>query len=113
MNNNIFVFDRQVIQQKRNRAAPNFKDHSFLFDWSIDQIKSRLEDIKREFPIALQIGNRAATNLKSRYGIKDYYTLDLAQNFTPSIIADEELLPFGAQSFNLVLSPLNLHTTND
>lgn len=113
MTDNIFVFDRSIIRQNRNRSANKLKQHGFLIDWSMDQIKSRLDDIKREFPTALQIGCRASEGLENNYGIENLYTLDLAENLNADIQADEELLPFGAENFNLIYSPLNLHTTND
>ncbi len=113
MINNIFVFDRSIIRRNRNRSADKLKQHSFLVDWSMDQIKSRLDDIKREFPTVLQIGCRAAEDLQDQYGIKDLYTLDIAEKLKPNIQADEELLPFDKESFHLIYSPLNLHTTND
>ncbi len=113
MTDNIFVFDRKIIKEKRNRAALKIKEHNFLFDWSMDQMQSRLGDIKRQFPNTLQIGNRSKPVTKEGFGIKNLYTLDLSENLKPSIIADEELLPFEKDSFDLILSPLNLHTTND
>ena len=47
------------------------------------------------------------------FGIEKLYTLDIAEKLSPQIQADEELLPFAPSSFDLILSPLNLHTTND
>lgn len=113
MSSDIFVFDRKLVRQNRNRAAAHLGEHGFLVDWSMDQIKNRLDDIKREYPKALQIGRRSAPLKSGTYGIKNLYTLDVAENLSPSIIADEELLPIAPQSMDLILSPLNLHTTND
>lgn len=113
MTDKIFVFDRNVVRQNRNRAALKLNKHGFLIDWSMDQIASRLNDIKREFPTALQIGCRTSNDFNGQYGIKNLYTLDIAEELQPTIQADEELMPFAAKSFNFIYSPLNLHTTND
>lgn len=113
MTNDIFVFDRTIVRQKRNRCAPHLEKHGFLVDWSMDQISSRLQDIKRKFPTALQIGCRSHKIDVEEFGIENLYTLDIAENLSPDIHADEELLPFAAESFDIIFSPLNLHTTND
>lgn len=103
--NNILVFDRKAIRQKRNRCASDIKEEGFLFDWSAKEIQSRLEDIKRDFSCSLNIGARGALDTT--------YTIDLAENLNPDIQADEELLPFASNSFDLITSNLSLHATND
>ena len=113
MTDNIFVFDRNLIRQKRNRCAHSLDKHGFLIDWSMDQISGRLKDIKRSFPTALQIGCRSHKINLEEFNIGNLYTLDIAERLYPDVQADEELLPFAQNSFDLVLSPLNLHTTND
>jgi SAM-dependent methyltransferase len=113
MTTDIFVFDRKSVRIKRKRAAPHLADHGFLFDWALKQLTHRLEDIKREFPTALQIGLRSQNTLKNRYGIETLYTLDSAPALSPNILAEEDLLPFGGNSFDLIYSALNLHTVND
>lgn len=113
MTSSIFVFDRKAVRQNRNRHAQAMKDHNFLIDWSMEQITTRLADIKRQFPRALQIGYRTEKIQRSRFGIENLYSFDLAENLKPDIQGDEELLPFDTQCFDLIMSPLCLHTTND
>jgi SAM-dependent methyltransferase len=113
MNNEIFVFDRNLVKKRRNRAAPYLSEHGFLFDWSISQISERLNDIKRSYNSALKIGQRGDGFDKEAYGIKEFYTLDIADKLSPNVIADEEVFPFATNSFDLVLSALNLHSIND
>lgn len=113
MTTDIFVFDRKSVRIKRKRAATHLTDHGFLFDWSLKQLTHRLEDIKREFPTALQIGLRSQNTLENRYGIETLYTLDSAPALSPHILAEEDLLPFERSSFDLIYSALNLHTVND
>ena len=113
MTDNIFVFDRNLVRQKRNRSAPHLKEHGFLIDWGMEQISNRLKDIKRKYPLALQIGCRTDKLNKNDFGIEKLIKLDIAENLLPDIQANEELLPFRDNSFDLVTSPLNLHSTND
>ena len=117
MTDNIFVFDRKILRAKRTRAASHLKEHGFLFDWTSKQIIERLEVIKKKFPLVLQIGARSGLNnhqdFNGKFGIETLFTLDNTQSLSPSIIADEELSPFKNDVFDLVFSPLNLHTTND
>lgn len=113
MTSDIFVFDRNIIAEKKNRIASDLPNHGFLFDWTSEQIIDRLGVIKKQYPLALQIGNRATINNLEKFGIKKIITLDNANKLSPSVIADEELLPFGSNVFDIVISPLNLHTTND
>ncbi len=110
MTDNIFVFDRNIIRTKRNRAANHLKEHGFLFDWAATQISERLDVIKKDFPLALQIGNR--TN-KINIPNSKIITFDNASNLNADILGEEEILPFQKNSFDLVVSPLNLHSVND
>lgn len=113
MTNDMFVFDRNKVRQNRNRCASSLDQHGFLIDWSMNQITSRLQDIKRIFPMALQIGCRSNKIDTQEFGIETLYTLDIAEKLSPDIQADEEFLPFAENSFDIIFSPLNLHTTND
>lgn len=113
MSSDITVFDRALIRKNRNRCASKLEDHNFLFEWSSDQIQKRLQDIKKKFPLALQIGCRHQTPDLSEHGIEKIFTLDIAEHLKPNIQADEEFFPFFAESFDLIISNLNLHTTND
>lgn len=102
----ILVFNRKTVRQNRNRAFKNFENHNFLFEWCEKEITDRLSQIKREFPLSLSIGARGNN-------IKTTYTLDIAENFSPDVQADEEFLPFTNNSFDLIVSNLGLHSTND
>ncbi len=109
--NDIIVFDRKKTQANRRRAAYNFDKHDFLFDWARRQLAGRLDDIKREFPLGLEIGSRGSLKANKPQKIHKLITID---NFgTPDIIAEEEFLPLASHSIDLVLSTLNLHSVND
>jgi SAM-dependent methyltransferase len=108
----ILVFDRQKIRAQRNRALENIEENNFLIKWTSEQLLSRLDIIKKEFPDILQVGTRAAINQSKIKGLKTLITMDSTRSGN-AVIADEELLPFAPESFDLIVSSLNLHTTND
>ncbi len=110
----ITVFNREHLRQQRARARKNFSAHSFLYDWAGKQVLDRLRDIKKDFPLAICLGNRLPADfcqeLQSLKKIDFLAVSDLAQG---DIIADSELPPFKANSADLVVSILDLHTVND
>ncbi len=109
--NDIIVFDRAQVRRNRERAAKNFKDHSFLFDWAGVQLADRLNDVKREFPKALEIGARGSLKNTKPNSVGEIMTLDCFG--APDIHADSEFFPLEPGSLDLVLSNLDLHTIND
>lgn len=108
----ILIFDRIKIRNQRNRAMHHIKNHDFLIKWVSDQLILRLDCIKKEFPTALQIGTRTRLNKDKINGLENLITMDNTNKYN-HVIADEELLPFAKNNFDLIISALNLHTTND
>jgi len=115
-NNDILVFDTKRLNQQRERAQSKLTDHGFLIDWSRDQLLSRLDIIRREFETVLQLGNRTALD---KTKIKGLQTLDISDTILPIhhnedfILCDQEWLPFDKDRYDLIISPLHLHTIND
>lgn len=113
------VFDRALVRRRRDRAVPNFSDHSFLFDEVAERLADRLEDVLRPFPLALDVGchdGAMGRVLAGRKGIERLIACDLAPGFARAargLAADEEFLPFAPDSFDLVVSNLSLHWVND
>ncbi len=116
------IFDRTVLTRHRDRAANS--GESFLFDESAERLCDRLDDIKRTFPTALDLGCRSghvAERLRGRGGVQTVVQAELSQtmaqlagkNGHATVVADEEALPFAPGSFDLVLSNLALHWVND
>ncbi|MBI3445282.1 MAG: methyltransferase domain-containing protein [Magnetospirillum sp.] len=118
------IFDRALVRKHRDRAAPDFVSHDFLVREVAERLADRLDDIKRQFPVALDLGchtGEMADAIKGRGGIETLVQCDLspamatraAANGHPTLVADEEWLPFAAHSFDLVISGLSLHWVND
>lgn len=120
-NGDIIVFDRRNLRRHRERAVTGFADHAFLIEEVADRIADRLADINRPFSDALDLGSHHGPMgrlLQARPGHKSLISTDLAQGFAAqspghAVQADEEFLPFGPQSFDLVTSALSLHWVND
>ena len=115
------VFDKRAVRRHRDRAAAHFAEHDFLFREIGDRLLDRLDDMAGRFPLALDLGCRTgllARHLSGRGGVAHLVSTDLSSAMAreapaPRAVADEEALPFAAASFDLVLSNLALHWTND
>jgi len=127
MADRIEVFDRRLLGARRERAAATLPDHDFLFREIATRLVDRLTDIRRDFAVALDLGchngciAQAAKRLPAGK-IGALVQADLSprmaaaahsDNGKPTIVADEEYLPFGDASFDLVLSCASLHHVND
>ena len=127
MSDSFEVFNRQTVRRHRDRAAPRLNDHDFLFRETAEQLCDRLLDIKRAFPVALDLGChtgqlarvlRAGDGSGGPGGIETLIQCDLspamAKRAGPLVLAaDEEALPFYGATFDLIISNLSLHWVND
>ncbi len=117
----IRVFDRRAVRRHRARAA-RIGTAEFLFEEAAAGLAERLDDVTRKFSRALVLGSRRGTlqgALTARGGLELLVESDDAPGFlappraSARVAAEAEALPFAAGSFDLVLSPLALHWTND
>ena len=114
-------FDRRAVRLHRDRAAPRFDDHAFLFEEVADRLAERLEDLNRKFPTAVALGDRTGLIrrcLAGRGGVETLVSTDLSPAMAMragglAIAADEEFFPFADGSLDLVIAPLSLHWVND
>jgi SAM-dependent methyltransferase len=133
MNDQREIFDRRVLRRHRDRAAPGIAGHDFLLREVAERLLDRLEDVRRRFPLALDLGCHhgvVAELLAGRGGVETLVQADLSPAMTrlaavrgaaggrgvpaaPAVVADEEALPFAESSLDLVLSVLSLHWVND
>jgi SAM-dependent methyltransferase len=130
----VSVFDRASVRRHRDRAAREFPRYEFLVAEVADRLADRLDDVRRAFPRALDIGARDGTlarTLQGRGGVETLVESELsfamaaaadrrscadgpvAGLHRPRVVGDEEVLPFAEKSFDLVLSNVSLHWAND
>ncbi len=112
------IFDRRLVALRRGRAAREVTAVAPILTAAAEMLLDRLDDTTRRFTAALDIGGRGvvAPMLRGR-GIATV-SLDLspamaALNGGPAVAGDEEALPFGPDSFDLVVASLSLHQVND
>lgn len=117
------IFDRKTLQQKRAKAFKNFTQADFLYN----EVAARMAEqfgfnIKKKFDIILEIGvknNLIYNFLNEALKGPKYYISDSSEQILQShncpqkILLDEEILPFKNNSFDLIVSNLNLHVVND
>jgi len=114
-------FDRRALRRNRERHAAGFAQHAFLFREVAERLAERLGEINRRFPVALALDARGgflAQALAGKSGIETLIQGDLSPTPlrglpAPRLALDEEALPFGPGSLDLVVSCLGLHWVND
>ncbi|MGE0748161.1 MAG: methyltransferase domain-containing protein [Rhodospirillales bacterium] len=116
----ITIFDRKLVRRHRDRAAAGFAAHGFLFEEIAARVAERLDDVRRAFPAALDLGCRTgglARALAGRGGIETLVGCDLSEAMVRraggGVAADAEALPFADGAFDLVVSAMDLHWVND
>ncbi len=128
MTETMTVFNRLSVRRHRDRAAAGLEAHDFLFGEVGERLADRLDDIKRRFPLALDLGCHGGGMgrlLAGRGGIQTLVQCDLSPGMarqagaarvdarTLTLAADEEYLPFAGGCFDLIMSCLSLHWVND
>jgi NADH dehydrogenase [ubiquinone] 1 alpha subcomplex assembly factor 5 len=117
----IDVFDRRAVRRHRERAARTIDAHDFLFREAAMRLAERLDEIRRAFPVALDLGGHGGVvtqALAGRGGIEIMVETDLSfalarRGGALRVVADEEFLPFAPGAFDLIASGLSLHWVND
>jgi len=121
MTDSPIVFDRKTVRLHRDRAAEHLDANDFLRHEIAERLLDRLDDVKRAFPLALDLGCATGTlsrMLGGRGGIETLVQCDLSPRMAKAagrraVAGDEEALPFAENSFDLILSCLSLHWVND
>ncbi len=109
----MLVFDRMQVRRQRARAVATLGQADFLFREVGERLADRLLDIRRTFPVALELGARAGALHEGQAGIEYLVRADHVPGHGVQVVADEEILPFGEGSLDLVFAPAGLHTVND
>ncbi|NVK20166.1 MAG: methyltransferase domain-containing protein [Methylocystaceae bacterium] len=118
------VFDRKLVRAHRDRASKTWEDFDFLHKEVAERMCDRLDDVVRDFPMALDIGCHGgdiAEVIGQRGKVEHLIQCDLSEGMVRradkqkaiSVVADEEFLPFGSEKFDLIVSNLSLHWVND
>ncbi|HEY3814799.1 MAG TPA: methyltransferase domain-containing protein [Caulobacteraceae bacterium] len=118
------LFDRALHRRRLDRAASRFAEAGFLKTRACEDAIDRIATIMRSFPVAVDLGARdgtfarllAESPARDRIGVLIEADLSgpmLAGRTGPRVVLDDERLPFGDASLDLVVSTLSLHWAND
>jgi len=116
----LMLFDRRARRRHRDRAA-GVGCVEFLHREVADRLIERLDDVKREFRVALDLGAHHGTlshALGCQPGIERVVAADPSSGFLAQlggmrVATDPDLVPFRHGSFDLVASMLELHWAGD
>ncbi|WP_182085171.1 methyltransferase domain-containing protein [Aureimonas sp. ME7] len=114
-------FDRTLIDRRRLRALERgTKGADFLLSHVAAELAERLSLVQRRFAIGVDLaGHTGALGALVRAGGQVEHLVRIERDAgllgadEEAVVADEEALPLGAESVDLVLSLLSLHLTND
>ncbi|HMG80953.1 MAG TPA: methyltransferase domain-containing protein [Xanthobacteraceae bacterium] len=112
------IFDRALLRQRRRRAAA-LGPATFLVDRVADDLAERLATVLRRFELAADLGTpgeavrNALARLESVGRIIAADVMPDAARGEIFVVADEEALPFGDATLDLVVSALALQFVND
>ena len=115
------LFDRRALRRHRDRSATAPPGADFLLREVAGRLADRLDDVTVVFPLALDIGARdglLAQALEGRGGIETLIRLEASETLCRAgggiaAVGEEDRLPFGQQCFDLIVSNLALHWTED
>jgi SAM-dependent methyltransferase len=109
------IFDRLLWRRRRHRAAV-LPPATFLLERVAAELADRLSTVLRRFELVLDLGTpgdavRAA--LRGSDSVGSVVAADVFARDKPFVVADEEALPFGDGTIDLVVSALALQFVND
>jgi SAM-dependent methyltransferase len=105
------IFNRQAYRARRARAVRAGSDAILVGD-TADQAALRIASINRRFSRGLDLHSRREA-FPALSPLADTWIRTGNRPDAPSVIADDEWLPFAEESFDLVTSILSLHAVND
>jgi len=115
------VFDRDLLARRRDRVAYKASAHDFLLRHAAGDIMERLDLVTRSFERVAVLGAHHGVlgrMLRRRPTIGQVIEAERSpllarQCDGPSVVSDEELLPFAPASLDLITSALALQWVND
>ena len=105
------IFDRQAYRARRARAVRTEGDAILVGD-TADQAALRIAAINRRFTRGLDLHSRREA-FPALAPLADGWIRTGNRPDAPSVVADDEWLPFAEASFDLITSILSLHAVND
>jgi SAM-dependent methyltransferase len=118
MSHSQIIFDRQLLRARRKRAQA-LGASDFLLERVAEDIVERLSAVLRQFDLAVDLGTagdavQRALAASGKVGaVVAANPLVDSANGVLAVAADEEALPFGGGSLDLVVSALSLQLVND
>lgn len=117
------LFDRILHRKRLDRAARGYANADFLQRRAALDVAERLAPILRSFPLAVDLSARGGAFAEALADeapgkVGTLIEADLSHAMLTGrgglrIVADEERMPFADASFDLIVSTLALHWTND
>lgn len=110
----MLVFDRKLLRARRRRAAA-LDPATFLIDRVAEDLAERLGAVLRRFHCAVDLGTptNALRRALASASVTELISVDSVLRPFVDVVADEEALPFGEASRDLVVSALALQFVND
>ena len=113
----LLMFDLPAVALHRRRAVARYGEHDFLAREVGTRLVERLDDTKRDFPLAAAFGWHGPvleSALGNRGGVERLIRCG-ADPVSPGtgVLSEAEALPFAAGSIDLALSLLDWHWIND
>ncbi len=109
------LFDRKLLRQNRKRALKNFAQHNFLHHEIANRLVENIELQNCNFEKCLEISaldNSLVDYIAKTKKVKQIFQTRMNFSKDCNIVADDEFLPFKNESFNLIISNLNLQHIN-
>jgi SAM-dependent methyltransferase len=111
------IFDQRLLDLRRRRALrANAPGADFLYRMAADELVDRLAVVKRQFPLAAEIGSplpALGERLVASGQVGRVVRLDRLPEVRPDVVADVAALPLAAARFDLVVSLLWLQWVDD
>ena len=121
MSDTPLLFDRRLLRQRRARFVDEIANREVLIAHVAREIAERVDIMLRPFPRALDLGayrGLLGRNIAALKSVGEVFYAESVYEYAarcprPTIVCDEDLLPFANGVFNLVVSGLALHRVND